>query len=171
MPGDWIVFGTYNLGAKCLRNKITLVESMLAIKLMRRAMQTSKYTVSVKVCCIHVCFVQVTIWKLVWRSRRADAPRCALFPTDICSVIQEGEITVEKCPHRGASARWEHHTLSHGQNKHGHNNSAPSYRYMSMYIHMVSRGRTRPWFPIRGSGPATPWCHAATPSDSGPHLL
>ena len=35
-------------------------------------------------------FVQVTILKLVWCSRRADAPRCAHFPTYICSVIQEG---------------------------------------------------------------------------------
>ena len=47
-------------------------------------------------CFVHVCFVQVTILKLVWRSRRADAHWCVHFPTDICSVIQEGEITVEK---------------------------------------------------------------------------
>jgi len=33
-------------------------------------------------------------------------------------VIQEGEITVEKCAHRGA--------LSLGLKKHGHNNSAPN---------------------------------------------
>ena len=46
---------------------------------------------------MHVCFVQVTILKLVGCSRGADAPRCAHFPSDICSVIQEGEITVEKC--------------------------------------------------------------------------
>jgi len=75
------------------------------------------------------CFVQVTILKLVWSSRGSDAPRCTHFPTDICSVIQEGEITVEKCAHRGASARWECHTLSLGQNKHGHNNSAPIFVY------------------------------------------
>jgi len=48
-------------------------------------------------CFVHVCFVQVTIFKLVWRSCRADAPRGAHFPTGICSVIQEVEITVEKC--------------------------------------------------------------------------
>ena len=73
------------------------------------------------------CFfvVQVTILKLGWRSRRANVPRCVHFPTDICSVIQEGEIAVEKCAHRGTLARREHHTLSLGRNKHGHNNSAP----------------------------------------------
>jgi len=43
------------------------------------------------------------------------------------SVIQEGEITVEECAHRGPSARRERHTLSLGRNKHGHNNSAPKY--------------------------------------------
>ena len=65
-------------------------------------------------CCdvfVHVCFVQVTILKLVWRSRVADTPRCATFPTDICSVIQEGVLTVEKCAHQGASARRERQTL------------------------------------------------------------
>ena len=67
----------------------------------------------------------MTILKLVWRSRRADEPQCAHFPSDICSGIQEGEITGEKCAHRGASARQECHTLSLGRNKHGHNNSAP----------------------------------------------
>ena len=82
------------------------------------------WTVLVQVCFVHVCFVQVTILKLVWGSWRADAPRCTHFPSDICSVIQEGEITVEKCTHRGASVRRERHTLSLGQNKHGHNNSA-----------------------------------------------
>jgi len=74
-------------------------------------------------------FVQVTILKLVWRSRRADAPRCAHFSTDICSVIQEGEMTVEKCLHWGAPARRERHMLSLGQNKHGHNHSAPSCHF------------------------------------------
>jgi len=76
-------------------------------------------------CFLHVCLVQVTILKLVWRSRRSDVPRCAHFPTDICSLIKEGEITLEKCTHRGASAHRERHTLSLGRNKHGHNNSAP----------------------------------------------
>ena len=61
----------------------------------------------------------------VLRSGCADVPRYTHFPTDICSVIQEGEITVEKCAHHGASASRERHTLSLGQNKHGHNNSAP----------------------------------------------
>ena len=78
-------------------------------------------------CFVHVCFAQVTILKLVWRSRLADAPRCAHFPTDICAVIQEGEITVAKCAQRGASAHQEPHTLSHGRNKLGHNNSAPIF--------------------------------------------
>jgi len=78
----------------------------------------------------------VTILKLVWCSRRADAPRCAHFPTDICSVIQEGEITVEKWAHRGATARQERHTLSLGRNKHGHNNSAPIFCVMFAYIAM-----------------------------------
>ena len=77
-------------------------------------------------CFVRVCFVQVTILRLVLRSQCADLPRCAHFPTDICSVIQEGEITVEKCGHWGASARREFHTLSLGRNKHVHNNSAPS---------------------------------------------
>ena len=85
----------------------------------------SIHVMLVQVCFVHICLVQVTILKLVWRSQRADPPRCAPhFPTDICSVIQEGEIFVEKCVHRGASACQEHHTLSLGRNKHGHNNSA-----------------------------------------------
>ena len=79
----------------------------------------------VQVCFVHVCFVQVTSLKIVWRSRGAGAPRCAHFPTDICSVIQEGVLTVEKCAHRGKSVGREPHTMSLGQNKHGHNNSAP----------------------------------------------
>ena len=58
----------------------------------------------VQVCFVHVFFVQVTILKLVWRSRRVDVPRCVHFPSDFCSVIQQGEITVEKCVHRGTSA-------------------------------------------------------------------
>ena len=65
-----------------------------------------------------------------------NLPQCAHFPTDICSVIQEGEITVEKCAHRSASARRELHTLSHGRNKHGHNNSAP-------FIHLSAIAVTR----------------------------
>ena len=86
----------------------------------------------VQVCFVHVCFVQVTILKPVWSSQHADAPRCAHFPTDICSVIQEGDITVEKGTHRGASVRQECHTLSLGRNKHGHNNSAP---YRQIFFH------------------------------------
>ena len=53
---------------------------------------------------VHVFFVQVTILNIAWRSQRADAPRCAHFSIDICCVIQEGVITVEKCVHIGASA-------------------------------------------------------------------
>ena len=82
---------------------------------------------------VHVCFVQVTILKLV------GAPDALMrlgehmhFPTDICSVIQEGEITVGKCAHQGASARQERHTLSLGRNKHGHNDSAPiRYKFVA----------------------------------------
>jgi len=95
-------------------------------------------------CFVHICFVQVTILKLVRRSRRADAPRCAHFPIDICSVIQEGK--VEKCMHRGASARRERHMLSLGRNKHGHNNSAPYWE--------VKRERER-GVPSRGLGAQT----------------
>ena len=86
-------------------------------------------------CFVHVCFVQVTILKLVWCSRCAGAPRCAPFPTDICSVIPEGVLTVEKCAHRSASARREPHTLSLGQNKHGHNNSAPYVHVQQTILH------------------------------------
>ncbi len=57
----------------------------------------------------------------------ADAPWCAHFSSAICCVNQEGVISLEKCAHRGASARRECHTLSLGWNKHGHNNSAPNY--------------------------------------------
>jgi len=52
---------------------------------------------------IHVCFVQVTILNIVWRSRRADVPPCAHFSNNISWVIQEGVKWIEKCPHRGAS--------------------------------------------------------------------
>ena len=45
----------------------------------------------------------------------------------ICCLIQKGVEWIEKCVHRGASARWERHTLSLGRNKHEHNNSAPSH--------------------------------------------
>ena len=45
-------------------------------------------------CFVHVCFVKVKILIFVWRSRRADAPRCTQFSIDICCVIQEGVITV-----------------------------------------------------------------------------
>ena len=63
------------------------------------------------------------------------------FPTDICSVIQEGEITDEKCVHQGTSMRRERHTLSLGRNKHGHNNSAPYIRYR-VPTYRVPRYRT-----------------------------
>ena len=74
---------------------------------------------SVSWCFVHVCFVQVKMLNIVWCSRGTVGPRCAHFSTDICCVIQEGLITVEKCAHRGASARQECHMLSLGQNKHG----------------------------------------------------
>ena len=84
-------------------------------------------------CFVHVCFVQVTILKLVWSSRRVDAPGCAHFPTDICSLIQEGVISVEKC----ASAHRERHTLSLGRNKHGHYNSALTFHMIPFCISLV----------------------------------
>ena len=65
--------------------------------------------------------------------------RCAHFPTDICSVIQEGEITVEKCTHQGTSARWERHRLSLGQNKHGHDNSAPILTLEAVFLKYFPR--------------------------------
>ena len=62
-------------------------------------------------CFVHVCFVQETIFNIVWCSRCADAPRCAYFPTDIFSVIQEGVKSKEKCTYQGASARRERQTM------------------------------------------------------------
>jgi len=53
-------------------------------------------------------------------------------------VIQEGEITVEKYAHRGASARRERHTLSLGQNKHGQNNSAPLVLVLEMLLRIFN---------------------------------
>ena len=81
----------------------------------------------------------MTILKLVWSSRRVDAPGCAHFPTDICSLIQEGVITVEKC----ASAHRERHTLSLGRNKHGHN-STP--------FNLMFLGGTVPYGTLLGEG-------------------
>ena len=86
---------------------------------------------------VHVCFVQVTILKLVQVTilKLVGAPDALTrlgehmhFPTDICSVIQEGEKTVEKCAHRAMSARRQRHMFSLGRNKHGHNDSAPLKR-------------------------------------------
>ena len=54
---------------------------------------------SIQVFFVPVCFFQVTILNIVCRCQRAYTPWCAHFPTDICSVIQEGVITVEKCAH------------------------------------------------------------------------
>ena len=76
-------------------------------------------------CFVHVFFVQVTILNIVWRSRHADVFQCAHFSTDICSVIQEGVKSIEKCAHRGTSARQERQMLSLGQNKHGQNITTP----------------------------------------------
>ena len=50
-------------------------------------------------CFIHVCFVYVTIWNIVWHSGRAHAPRCTHFPTDICCLIQEGVKWIKKSGH------------------------------------------------------------------------
>ena len=83
----------------------------------------------------------MTILKLVWRS---DAPWCAHFPTDICSVIKEGEITVEKCAHQGALAHRERHTLSLGRNKHGHNNSAPLFYLLALRFGVEEHGYCPP---------------------------
>jgi len=43
----------------------------------------------------------------VWRSRRADAPRCAHFSTVISPSWITEQISVGKCAHRSASARWK----------------------------------------------------------------
>ena len=45
----------------------------------------------------------MTILKSVWRSPRAGAPWCAHFPADICSVIEDSVMIVEKCAHRDES--------------------------------------------------------------------
>ena len=67
----------------------------------------------------HGYLVLGTILIIIWGSQCADAPWCSHFSTNICCVIQEGVKSIEKCMHRGASARLERHTLSLGQNKHG----------------------------------------------------
>ena len=46
----------------------------------------------------------------VWRSRRADTPRCAHFSTVISPSWITEQISVGKCAHRGASAHQERHT-------------------------------------------------------------
>ena len=53
--------------------------------------------ISVVLCFVHVCFVQVTILDIVWRSRRAEAFRCVHFSSDIYCEIQEGVKSMEKC--------------------------------------------------------------------------
>ena len=65
---------------------------------------------SVLWCFVHVCFVQVKILKLVWCSRRADAPRCAHFSTVISPSRITEQMTVGKCAHRGTSAHRERQT-------------------------------------------------------------
>ena len=56
-------------------------------------------------CLFHVRFVQAK-WVALPTRWRASYLLC-----DICCVIQEGEITVEKCTHRGASARRERNSF------------------------------------------------------------
>ena len=46
----------------------------------------------------------------LWRSRGADAPRCAHFSTVISPSWITEQISVAKCAHQGASARREHQT-------------------------------------------------------------
>ncbi len=56
------------------------------------------------------------------------------------------------CVHRGASVRPERHTLSFGQNKHGHNNSALYVTLPFEFKGTVSRDflpQTTPPGPIR----------------------
>ena len=49
----------------------------------------------------------------------------------ICSVIQEGVKSTEKCAHRGASVCREHQKLSLGQIKHGQNITTPYFLTLS----------------------------------------
>ena len=43
----------------------------------------------------------------VWRSRHADAPRCAHFSTVITPSWITEKISIEQCTHQGASVHWE----------------------------------------------------------------
>ena len=47
----------------------------------------------------------------VWRSRRANAPRCAHFSLVISPSWITEQISAGKCAQRGASARREHQTM------------------------------------------------------------
>ena len=47
----------------------------------------------------------------LWRSRRADAPRCGYFYTVITPSWITKQISVENCAHRGTSALREHQTM------------------------------------------------------------
>ena len=75
---------------KWLNTYVHSLHSLALTKKKEKIIRIISRHIPVLWCFVHVCFVQVTILKLVWRSRRADAPRWAHFPTDICSVIQEG---------------------------------------------------------------------------------
>ena len=89
--------------------------------------KTSQHLFSVWWCFVHVCLVQVTILNIVWRSRRAEAPRCAQFSTDrylLCDP-RRCDNSRKVHPNCGAFAHWERHTLSLGRNKHGWNITTP----------------------------------------------
>ncbi len=69
-----------------------------------------------------------------WRSRRADARRCAHFSTDDCCVIHGYVISLEKCHEKGG-----------GHSERGLNNRAPvlhmcgemvKYRYIFTVVHI-----------------------------------
>jgi len=60
-----------------------------------------------------------------WRSRSADARRCAHFPTDNCYVIHGDSILLEKCAYRRASACRKRHEEGGGHSERGLKNIVP----------------------------------------------
>ena len=85
----------------------------------------------VLLCFIHVCFIQVTMCGAPDGLTRFHAHTFLLLSHPLGSHNKCQY--VEKCAHRGKSARREHHTLSLGWNKHGHENSEPSIAYSRVY--------------------------------------